>query len=68
MLRPLRRPGNRRASRREGERNDGLLGDELFPAETGARHRLLGGYSYLRTVLFTLGFVCVIGLFWQVIK
>ena len=23
---------------------------------------------YLRTVLFTLGFVCVVGLFWEVIK
>ena len=23
---------------------------------------------YLRTVLFTLGFVCVVGLFWQVIR
>jgi uncharacterized MAPEG superfamily protein len=23
---------------------------------------------YLRTVLFTLGFVCVAGMFWEVIK
>jgi len=23
---------------------------------------------YLRTVLFTLGFVCVVGLFWEAIK
>ena len=30
--------------RRQGERDDGLLGDELFLAQIGARRRLLGGY------------------------
>src|SRR6185312_16723280 len=44
MFRSVRRAGYCRPSRRKSERDDGLLGDELFLAEARARHSLLGGY------------------------
>ena len=48
--------------------HDRLLGNELFLATARARHRLSGGVPYIRTLIFVLGYVCVIGLFVELMK
>ena len=54
---------------RQGRLDDGVLGDELLLAAGGARRRLSGRPSrYIRTLVFVLGYVCIIGLFVELMK
>jgi uncharacterized MAPEG superfamily protein len=44
------------------------LGGVFLLAAVGHAVVYLAAIPYLRTVIFTLGFVAVVGMFWEVVK